>query len=298
LTTQIDHDLAGSVAFVTGAGRGIGRAIALALASEGAEVAVLARSEAELDDVAQTIRTLGGRALVLPADVGDRIATASAVKRARDELGEIDILVNNAAVVWPLEPTAGVVASEWSAAIGINLIGPVNLTLAVLPEMLERRWGRIVNVSARVAAQPAMMIGGNAYATSKAALEAHTLNLAAEVAGTGVTVNAYRPGFVDTSMPAWIRSQPVEKVGSALHERFVQAYEQGTLITPERSAAALLDRLKGDENGAIWDAQDSSDSGSSRGSALDGVDAAQAPSPVRDGGLWRLALTKEKPDTT
>jgi NAD(P)-dependent dehydrogenase (short-subunit alcohol dehydrogenase family) len=101
-----------------------------------------------------------------------------------------------------------------------------------------------------------MMIGGNAYATSKAALEARTLNLAAEVAGTGVTVNAYRPGSVDSSVQGWIRNQPPEKVGSALRDRFVQAYEQGTLITPESSAAVLLERLKSEAAGAIWDADD------------------------------------------
>lgn len=122
--------------------------------------------------------------------------------------------------------------------------------------MLERGWGRIVNISARIAAQPALIIGGNAYATSKAALEAHTLNLAAEVAGTGVTVNAYRPGSADSSMQGWIRSQPVEKVGSELRGRFVQAYGQGALITPERSAAVLLERLKSEATGAIWDADD------------------------------------------
>jgi 3-oxoacyl-[acyl-carrier protein] reductase len=255
-TAQTDHGLAGRVALVTGAGRGIGRAIALALAAEAAHVALLARSQAELDGVAQEIRALGGQALVLPADVGDRIATESAVKRARADLGQIDVLINNAAVVWPLEATAGVAASEWSAAIGINLIGPVSLTLAVLPDMLERRWGRIVNVSSRIAAGPAGMIGGNAYATSKAALEAHTLNLAAELAGSGVTVNAYRPGAVDTSLQEWIRTQPAEKIGTELRDRFANYHKQGTLLTPERSAAALLDRMKGEANGAIWDAQD------------------------------------------
>lgn len=255
MTTTENRSLTGRAALVTGAGRGIGRAIALALASEGARVALLARSEAELYEVARAIRSAGGEALVLPADLGDRAAAEPAVKRARDELDGIDILVNNAAVVWPLQPTAGVVASQWRAALEINLMGPVSLTLAVLPEMLGRRWGRIVNISARIAAQPALMTGGNAYATSKA-LEAHTLNLAAEVSGTGVTVNAYRPGPVDSSMQGWIRSQPAEKVGSALRDRFVQAYEQGALITPERSAAVLLDRLKGEATGTIWDADD------------------------------------------
>ena len=114
-TAQTDHGLAGRVAVVTGAGRGIGRAIALALAAEAAHVALLARSQAELDAVAREIRALGGQALVLPADVGDRIATESAAKRARDDLGQIDVLINNAAVVWPLEATAGVAASACTA---------------------------------------------------------------------------------------------------------------------------------------------------------------------------------------
>jgi NAD(P)-dependent dehydrogenase (short-subunit alcohol dehydrogenase family) len=90
-----------------------------------------------------------------------------------------------------------------------------------------------------IVAYPAGMVRGNAYATTKAALEAHTVNLAAELAGTGVTVNAYRPGGVDTAMQAWIRSQAAERVG-ALRERFNKNFAEGTLITPEQSAAALL----------------------------------------------------------
>ena len=105
-------------------------------------------------------------------------------------------------------------------------------------------------------ARPSGMVGANAYATSKAALEAHTLNLAAEIAGTGVTVNVYRPGGVDTVMQGWIRSQPAEEVGEALHGRFIKSYEQGTLITPETSANSLLQRLPSDATGMIWDVQD------------------------------------------
>ena len=97
------------------------------------------------------------------------------------------------------------------------------------------------------------MIRGNAYATTKAALEAHTVNLAAELRGTGVTVNAYRPGGVDTAMQAWIRRQDPGRIGAGLHERFNRNYAEGTLITPEHSAAVLLAHLAGDDTGAIWD---------------------------------------------
>jgi NAD(P)-dependent dehydrogenase (short-subunit alcohol dehydrogenase family) len=97
------------------------------------------------------------------------------------------------------------------------------------------------------------MVGGNAYATTKAALEAHTVNLAAELHGTGVTVKAYRPGGVDTAMQAWIRQQDPGRIGAALHERFSRNYAEGTLITPGHSAAALLAHLAGDDTGEIWD---------------------------------------------
>jgi 3-oxoacyl-[acyl-carrier protein] reductase len=122
--------------------------------------------------------------------------------------------------------------------------------------MLERGWGRIVNVSSGIVAHPEAMIGGNAYAAGKAALEAHTINLAAEVAGSGVTVNAFRPGSVDTAMQGWIRSQDPAQIGTALHDRFTRSHAEGTLITPERSAGSLIARLSGDGNGEIWDVAD------------------------------------------
>ena len=126
----------------------------------------------------------------------------------------------------------------------------------VLPGMLEHRWGRIVNVSSGIAANPAGMLRANAYATSKAALEAHTLNLAAELAGTGVTVNVYRPGGVDTAMQAWIRDQNPEQIGTALHQQFMHSYQHGTLLTPRQSSASLLTRLPSQDSGQIWNASD------------------------------------------
>jgi len=111
----------------------------------------------------------------------------------------------------------------------------------------------VVNVSSGIVANPAGMVRGNAYATTKAALEAHTVNLAAELRGTGVTVNVYRPGMVDTAMQAWIRQQDPERIGTGLHERFNRNFAEGSLLTPEHSAAVLLAHLAGDETGSIWD---------------------------------------------
>jgi len=243
----------GRVALVSGAGRGIGRAIAMELAARGARVALLARSASELGAVAEQIHDRGGSAFVARADVSELDDVAEAVRSIGKEFGEVEILVNNAGVVWPLAPTVTIEPADWAKAIGINLIGAATLTFAVLPAMLSRGWGRIVNVSSSRAGHPAGLNGGNAYATSKAGLEAHTVNLAEELAGSGVTVNAYRPGSVDTSMHEWIRQQSPEAVGEALHARFTGMHEDGKLIPPEESARYLVPRILGDDNAKIWD---------------------------------------------
>jgi NAD(P)-dependent dehydrogenase (short-subunit alcohol dehydrogenase family) len=248
--------LHGKVALVTGAGRGIGRATSIGLAEAGATVGLLARSVGELEEVEKVVTGLGGTALVCPADVGDRRQLAEVAAKLTSELGPVDILVNNAAVVWPLGPTTSVGPDAWATAMSVNLVGVFTLTSLVLPAMLERGWGRIVNVSSGIADHPEAMIGGNAYATSKAGLEAHTKNLAAELDGTGVTVNGYRPGGVDTAMQAWIRSRPADEIGTTLHERFQTSYENGSLITPEHSARSLITHLTGSDNGQIWSVDD------------------------------------------
>jgi NAD(P)-dependent dehydrogenase (short-subunit alcohol dehydrogenase family) len=239
---------------VTGGGRGIGRAVALALAAAGTRVAVLARSADEVEQTATLVNGRDGQALALPADVSDPGQLNAALAHLTRRWGPVDVLVNNAATVEPLGPSATLDPAEWAAAIDLNTIAVARLSFAVLPAMLEQGWGRIVNVSSGIAAHPAGMLRANAYATSKAALEAHTLNLAAELAGTGVTVNAFRPGGVDTAMQTWIRSQDPHRIGEALHERFVRSYDKGALLTPEQSARSLLTRLPGAATGQIWDA--------------------------------------------
>jgi NAD(P)-dependent dehydrogenase (short-subunit alcohol dehydrogenase family) len=243
-------------ALVTGAGRGIGRAVALELAAGGAQVALLARSLGQLDEAAEAVQAQGGVAVVLQADLADPGAVADAATRAAKELGPVDILINNAAVVQPVGPTVTASPTAWASAFAVNVDAPFRFAQALLPSMLDRGYGRIVNVSSGVAAHPWAMVGMNAYAATKAALEAHTLNLAAEVAGSGVTVNVYRPGAVDTAMQEWIRSQPPEEIGVALHERFRASYEQGSLITPEHSARSLVAQLVADATGEIWTVTD------------------------------------------
>jgi NAD(P)-dependent dehydrogenase (short-subunit alcohol dehydrogenase family) len=252
--TAVATDFAGKTALITGAGRGIGRAIALGLGGAGAGVVLLARTTAQLEETRGLLREQdvpARRISIVSADLADeedRGRAAAAVLAA----GRVDILVNNAATVEPLGPTAGIAARDLRLAFELNVVAPAALTAAVLPGMLDAGWGRVVNVSSGIVASPAGMVRGNAYATTKAALEAHTVNLAAELAGTGVTVNVYRPGGVDTAMQAWIRSQAPERIGG-LHERFNRNYAEGTLLTPGQSAAALLAHLTGDDTGEIWD---------------------------------------------
>jgi NAD(P)-dependent dehydrogenase (short-subunit alcohol dehydrogenase family) len=248
-------DFTGKTALITGAGRGIGRAIALGFGGAGARVVLLARTTGQLDETRALLCERGTPAesiRVVPADLADekdRGRAAAAVLA----VGNVDILVNNAATVEPLGATIGIAAADLRLAFEVNVVAPAALSAAVLPGMLDVGWGRVVNVSSAVAAYPAGMVRGNIYATTKAALEAHTVNLAAELAGTGVTVNAYRPGGVDTAMQAWIRSQDPGRIGVGLHERFSKNFAEGTLITPEHSAAGLLAHLAGDDTGAIWD---------------------------------------------
>jgi 3-oxoacyl-[acyl-carrier protein] reductase len=250
----LSGELDGRGALVTGAGRGIGRAIALALAAEGARPALVSRTATELDETAELIAAAGGgRPPVVVGDVRDPAQIREVAAKVREEVGQVDVLVNNAAVVWPLGPTTKVDPLDWEAAFQINVFGVLRMSQEIVPGMVERGWGRVVNVSSGIVAHPGAMVGGNAYAASKAALEAHGVNLAAELEGSGVTVNAFRPGAVDTAMQGWIRDQDPAEIGSALHERFVGTYESGSLITPEASAAALLAHLRSGGTGQIWD---------------------------------------------
>ncbi|HEX6445276.1 MAG TPA: SDR family oxidoreductase [Streptosporangiales bacterium] len=246
------HPFAGRTALVTGAGRGIGRAVALQLADAGARVVLVARTEAQLAGTSSEIAGREGDATAVRADLADHAQVRRLAADVLAEHGRIDILVNNAATVAPLGPSVGVDLDQYAAQLQLNVLAVATLTFALLPPMLDVGWGRVVNVSSGIAADPAGMIGGNAYATTKAALEAHTVNLAAELDGTGVTVNAFWPGTVDTAMQTWIRDQDPDRIGAALHQRFSAYLSEGRLIAPERAASTLLTHLTGNATGQVW----------------------------------------------
>ena len=235
--------LDGRRALVTGGGRGLGAAVARELAAEGAHVAVLSRTKDDVESVAEEIH---GTALA--ADVADR----TDLERALGVAGEIDVVVANAGVVWPLGRFAETDIDEWEQDLVINLFGAVRVIRATLPGMLTRGFGRIVTISSGAASHPGMP-SANAYSASKAALDMVTVHLAQEVDGTGVTVNAVRPGVVDTEMQTFMRSLPRDQVGDAFYERFHGMHERGELRHPDQSARFLVDVMLSGRNGEILD---------------------------------------------
>jgi 3-oxoacyl-[acyl-carrier protein] reductase len=191
-------DLKGRVCLVTGSSRGIGRAIALALAQAGADIVVnfLQRS-AEAQAVELQIRQLGGRCISIQADVSSASDVAGLIKKGEDQLGVIDILVNNAGISRP-QPIEEVDEDDWDRVMTVNLKSCFLVTQAVLPGMRARKWGRIVNLSS-VAAQTGGVVGPH-YAASKAGIIGLTHFYAQRLAKEGITANAIAPALVETEM--------------------------------------------------------------------------------------------------
>jgi 3-oxoacyl-[acyl-carrier protein] reductase len=243
--------LRGKVALVTGAGRGIGRAIAVALGGAGVSVGCVARSEAELEQCVALVEAAGAAAVVAIADLADPVALAAAIETVEGAFGAIDLLVNNAGIVGPLGPTFEVSAEEYERAVLVNLLAPVRLSLALLPQMRRQGFGRILNISSGAARNTTSGDPMNAYITTKSALEGHTTSLAAELVGSGVTANVLRPGMVDTPMQELMRTQDADQLGAAFVDRFRSRFEAGELLAPEAPAALAVELLAGEENGAI-----------------------------------------------
>jgi 3-oxoacyl-[acyl-carrier protein] reductase len=191
-------DLSGKVALVTGAGRGIGRAIAVALAQAGVDIAINYRDRAAgARQVGAEIAALGRRAIAMQADVSKAAEVDRLVEAVHKHLGRIDILVNNAGIA-RVQGIDEITENDWDELLAVNLKSCFLMTQAVLPGMRERRWGRIINLSS-VAAHVGGVVGAH-YAASKAGMLGLTHFYASRVAAEGITVNAISPALIETEM--------------------------------------------------------------------------------------------------
>ncbi|MDI5886343.1 3-ketoacyl-ACP reductase [Flavobacterium yafengii] len=232
-------DLKNKNALITGAGKGIGKAIAIALAKEGVNVILVARTQEEIDSVAAKVRSLRVKALAITADVADINSVNAAVAKALAEFGTIDILINNAGIAafgkfLELEPT------DWERIIQVNLMGTYYVTRAVLPNMIERQTGDIINISSTAG------LSGNAltsaYSASKFAVLGLTESLMQEVRKHNIRVTALTPSTVATDMAKELN------LTDGNHDKVMQAEDMAELII----AQLKLNRRVFIKNSSIW----------------------------------------------
>ena len=220
-------DLTGRVALVTGAGRGMGRASAERLATNGARVVVNDLDETRAAEVADKLVSEGAEAIGVAADVSDADDVSRLVDTTRERLGDVDILVNNAGVL----RRTGILAldeDEWDLVLDVNLKGTYLCTRAVLPAMKEAGWGRVVNISSS-AGRSVSTLGGPHYTTAKAAVLGFTRAVAKEMAPFGITLNAVCPGLVKTEMVS-------EVITGAQAQDYADSFPIGRLAEPEEVA--------------------------------------------------------------
>ena len=226
--------LKNKVALITGAGRGLGKATAVAMAQEGASVALLSRTKSELEETAALVEKEGVRALVLAGDISDEPFVREAVWQTRQELGSATVLLNNAAIVGPAAPLHEVDPDDWDRTMAVNLNSVRQISQEVIPHMIDSGGGKIINVTSGMAQIVMPMFG--AYSVSKAGLDHMTRIMAQELVGYDIQVNGLDPGVMDTKMQEEIRDLGPEVLGKPLHDQFISFLETGGLRPPEEVA--------------------------------------------------------------
>jgi len=236
---MMDYHFADQVAVITGGGRGLGQAFAQALAQAGAAVVSVARSEGQLRDAVQAIEQAGGRALAFTADVTDRQAIEHVVAEVQQQLGHVDLLVNTAGVFRALGPIAEVDPDGWWREVEINVRGTYLCTRAVLPGMLARQQGRIINLASAAGLQSIPLT--SAYCVSKTAVIRLTESLALETSNQGIRFFAMHPGTVRTPMSNYAaESDEVKQRAPFVQQWFQQLYREGGDTPIERSVELMM----------------------------------------------------------
>lgn len=228
-----ERKLEGRIALVTGASRGIGRAIALGFGREGATVAVTARSAADLQTLVDEIKQSGSKAIAIPADLADVAVPPRVAQQVLDSFGTIDVLVNNAGIGSSSSPRPVVDFDDafWHKTLALNLTAPYLLTKAVLPVLLAKKWGRVINIASINSKLPAL--NGSAYTASKHGMLGLTRALALEVAREGITVNAICPGPVHTEMNDRRIDYDAKRLGISIPELESRLTPIGRRLEPE-----------------------------------------------------------------
>jgi len=221
-TTSDDVDLTGQVALITGGGRGLGRAFAVGLAQAGASVGITARTQSEIDETAKLVEASGGQAIAFSADVTDKVAMEKVVASLEERFGPVDILVNNAGVITPLGNDWEMDADEWWQSFTINVNGPYICIRAVMPSMIARGKGRIINITSICGhtVQPS----ATAYSASKAAISHFTNCLAPALKDHGIGVFALAPAG-PTTMHELLANEPTRS--PEMRERSRLIMEEG-----------------------------------------------------------------------
>jgi len=239
--------LAKKIAVVTGAGSGLGQYVACGLARHGARVALVARGEEALKATARSIDEEGGEALVVALDVGNPDQVDQLRQRVESQLGRPSILVNAAGVFGPIQRVQDTDPSVWIATIMTNTIGPYLTCRALVADMIEAGWGRIINFSSAASLHQPIPLS-SAYGTSKTALNQFTRHLASELDGTGVTANVIHPGEVKTDMWASIRDQAAETgAGAVAFQNWAAEVGKSGGDDPQKTLDLVMNLIDGEE---------------------------------------------------
>jgi NAD(P)-dependent dehydrogenase (short-subunit alcohol dehydrogenase family) len=221
------------VAIITGGGRGLGRSVALLFGKEGAKVVIAARNRNQIEHVAQELKALKKYALAVQADISDESQVERLVQQTKEAFGTVDILVNNAGFRGPIAPLHQIPLAEWEETLRANLTTAFLCSKAVIPILMEKKAGKIINIATTQTPRPNL----TPYMVAKAALIHLTKQLSRELKPFNIQVNAIHPGVMDTKMQEEIRQAGATAIGTDMFERLK---EEGLLHSPDEPAKLVL----------------------------------------------------------